>query len=110
MVLTEVPLVLKEGSISDIPLPDAIEIELKNGFHIPKSKLPSKVLYELKKLATFGNPEFYKAQAKRFSTHRIPKMIDCSELRDGSLVLPRCCVNCKAPSEFVNYCPQNPTN
>jgi superfamily II DNA or RNA helicase len=56
---------------------------------IPKILLPSNILNELQKLATFGNPEFFKAQAKRFSTHRIPRMIDCTQINDNMLILPR---------------------
>nr|WP_304219705.1 hypothetical protein [Fredinandcohnia onubensis] len=57
-------------------LPTEVTIELNHGIQIPKTLLPSRVVNELQKLWTFGNPEYFKAQAKRFSTHRIPRIID----------------------------------
>ncbi|MBM7650396.1 superfamily II DNA or RNA helicase [Bacillus ectoiniformans] len=83
-------------------LPRQITIELKHGIQIPKSSLPSKILNELQKLGTFGNPEFFKAQAKRFSTHRIPKIIDCTQINDHSLLLPRGLLE-KVKEIFLKY-------
>lgn len=42
-------------------------------------------------LATFKNPEFYKAQAKRLSTYNIPKNIMCSNETARFYTLPRGC-------------------
>lgn len=84
----EIPIKVKEQA-EIINVPKEITIELNEGIHIPKDLLPIKILNELQKLATFGNPEFFKAQAKRFSTHRIPKMIDCTQINDDMLILPR---------------------
>ncbi|GAE26597.1 hypothetical protein JCM9140_2679 [Halalkalibacter wakoensis JCM 9140] len=75
--------------VENINLPKEVTIELNHGIQILKNLLPSKILNELQKLATFGNPEFFKAQAKRFSTHRIPRMIDCTQIDDNMLILPR---------------------
>jgi superfamily II DNA or RNA helicase len=66
---------------------------LKNGIHIQKKGLPGSFLSRLVQLATFGNPEFYKAQAKRFSTHRIPRYMDCSMINEDTLILPRGCLD-----------------
>lgn len=79
---------LKE-KVENINLPKEVTIELNQGIQIPKILLTSKILNELQKLATFGNPEFFKAQAKRFSTHRIPRLIDCTKIDDNMLILPR---------------------
>ncbi|ARK28662.1 TOTE conflict system archaeo-eukaryotic primase domain-containing protein [Halalkalibacter krulwichiae] len=75
--------------VENINLPKEVTIELNHGIQILKNLLPSKILNELQKLATFGNPEFFKAQAKRYSTHRIPRMIDCTQIDDNMLILPR---------------------
>lgn len=83
-------------------LPEEITIELNQGIVIPKDLLPSRVLKELQKLATFGNPEFFKAQAKRFSTHRIPRVIDCTKIEDNSLLLPRGLLE-KVKEVFAKY-------
>lgn len=70
-------------------LPTEVTIELNHGIQIPKTLLPSRIVNELQKLGTFGNPEYFKAQAKRFSTHRIPRIIDCTKINDNMLILPR---------------------
>lgn len=83
-------------------LPKEVTIELNQGIQIPKFLLPSKILNELQKLASFGNPEFFKAQAKRFSTHRIPRMIDCTQINDNMLILPRGLIE-KVEEIFCKY-------
>ncbi|KZZ85600.1 TOTE conflict system archaeo-eukaryotic primase domain-containing protein [Bacillus sp. SJS] len=75
--------------IENIDLPKEVTIELNQGIEIPKNLLPNEILNEIHKLAAFGNPEFFKAQAKRFSTHRIPRMIDSAQISDNTLILPR---------------------
>ncbi|WP_404454443.1 DEAD/DEAH box helicase [Virgibacillus necropolis] len=73
-------------------MPDKINVLNKNGIYIPKSGLPSKLMNQLQQLATFNNPEFYKAQAKRLSTYKLPRKIDCTEEDQDYLILPRGCV------------------
>ncbi|WP_058306244.1 TOTE conflict system archaeo-eukaryotic primase domain-containing protein [Gracilibacillus massiliensis] len=95
------PIKVRE-STENIEMPPEMTIELKQGIQIPKKSLPSTILDELQKLATFGNPAFYKAQANRFSTHRIPRKIDCTQLSDNMLVLPRGLLE-KVKEIFANY-------
>jgi superfamily II DNA or RNA helicase len=42
-------------------------------------------------LATFKNPEFYKAQSKRLSTYGLQRVISCYEEDSEYLILPRGC-------------------
>jgi superfamily II DNA or RNA helicase len=49
-------------------------------------------LNQLKHLAAFQNPEFYKKQKMRFSTHATPRVICCAEMSEGYLSLPRGCL------------------
>ncbi|WP_066318794.1 DEAD/DEAH box helicase family protein [Bacillus sp. FJAT-29814] len=63
----------------------------KNGIYIEKAKLPASFVQKLMGLAVCNNPEFYKAQAKRLSTNRIPRTIKCYEETPYSLILPRGC-------------------
>lgn len=97
----ESPIKVKEN-VKNINLPKEVSIELNQGIQIPKILLPSKILSELQKLATFGNPEFFKAQAKRYSTHRIPRMIDCTQIGDNMLILPRGLIE-KVEEVFSKY-------
>ncbi|WP_346728975.1 TOTE conflict system archaeo-eukaryotic primase domain-containing protein [Lederbergia citrea] len=73
-------------------VPEKIRIELRNGVHINKLGIPSSLLLKMAEIASFNNPEFYKAQAKRFSTYGIPRMIQCANDEQEDLILPRGCL------------------
>ncbi|MBU8879645.1 DEAD/DEAH box helicase [Bacillus sp. FJAT-29790] len=72
--------------------PGKIRIELKNGIYIKKTGIPSPLLSQIGNIASFNNPEFYKAQTGRFSTHGIPRIIQCTNNEQNDLVLPRGCL------------------
>ncbi len=73
-------------------MPQSIEVVLANRIYI-KIGQGSPVLYnQLKHLAAFQNPEFYKKQRMRFSTYDTPRVICCAEIVDGYLSLPRGCL------------------
>lgn len=72
-------------------LPKQITVELNNGIAIQKSHLPSSIAKELIELTSFSNPEFYKAQSSRLSTHGIPRVINCSDENETHLIFPRGC-------------------
>lgn len=71
--------------------PDSIEVTLANHIHIPTEPLPSPVIANLKRVAIFSNPTFFKTQAMRYSTHGIPRYISCAHIEKGYLSLPRGC-------------------
>ncbi|UCZ53999.1 hypothetical protein LGQ02_04230 [Bacillus shivajii] len=76
---------------TDINLKQDTSIELLNGIKIEKDTFPSKVINDCLKLSSFSNPQFYKAQAKRLSTHRIPKKICSFDEDETSFIFPRGC-------------------
>lgn len=82
--------------------PEEVTIIFKNGIHIPKKDLPSNIMNQLRQLAVFNNPEFYKAQTKRLSTFRIPRKIDCTDETEDCLILPRGCMEA-VQSTIANY-------
>jgi superfamily II DNA or RNA helicase len=65
---------------------------LANRLFIAKDGLPPLLINQLRRLATFQNPEFYRAQAMRMSTREKPRLIDCSEDFSEHLALPRGCL------------------
>ncbi len=73
-------------------LPDSLEAVVANRVYIKTENVPSPLLNQLKHLAAFQNPEFYRKQKMRFSTHATPRVICCSEIIDGYLSLPRGCL------------------
>jgi len=72
-------------------LPERVELVIANRIYIKTSGLPSVLLNQLKQLAAFQNPEFYKRQNMRLSTFLTPRVISCSEILDDYLSIPRGC-------------------
>jgi len=70
-------------------IPKKIKVIIKNGLYINKEGIPSSIYSKMISLATFNNPEFYKAQSRRLSTYRLPKVISCFEEDSEHLFLPR---------------------
>ena len=71
------------------PLPKEIKITLSQKVFVEKLGLPSVLLSQIKRLAAFQNPEFYKKQSLRLSTALTPRIISCSEDFPQHLALPR---------------------
>ncbi len=72
-------------------LPESVELTIANRVYIKTDILPSVLMNQLKRLAAFQNPEFYRRQSLRLSTSLTPRVICCSEIIDGYLSLPRGC-------------------
>ena len=73
------------------PLPEAVRSVLSQRLFIEKEALPSAVLNQIKRLAAFPNPEFYKKQRMRLSTSQTPRIISCAEELPNHVELPRGC-------------------
>ncbi len=58
---------------------------------VDKSGLPSPLINQIKRLAAFQNPEFYKKQSMRLSTATTPRVIACAEDLPQFVALPRGC-------------------
>jgi superfamily II DNA or RNA helicase len=76
----------------EAPLPDAVAGVLAQRLFVEKAGLPSALLNEIKRLAAFQNPEFYKRQSMRLSTHLTPRVIACAEELPSHVALPRGCL------------------
>ncbi len=74
------------------PLPKKIELVLANQIYIPKDQLPPPLKNRLIRIAAFQNPEFYKAQAMRFSTFNKSRIICCCEDFAKYIGIPRGCL------------------
>ena len=75
------------------PLPDHVDLMLGNQVYVPKADLTPSLRNRLIRLAAFQNPEFYRAQAMRFSTFGKPRVISCCEDFPKHLGLPRGCLD-----------------
>jgi superfamily II DNA or RNA helicase len=73
--------------------PTDVEIVLGNQIYIDKTTLSPGFLNRLTRVAAFQNPEFYRAQAMRFSTFGKPRIISCAEDYSKHIALPRGCLD-----------------
>ncbi len=79
------PLVITE------PLPRVVCAVLAQKLFVDKTGLPSPLINQIKRLAAFQNPEFYKKQSMRLSTATTPRVIACAEDLPQFVALPRGC-------------------
>ena len=86
------PLFTHIDPVKETAMTKTIEVTLAQGLAFPISGLPASLINELKRIASFHNPEFYKAQAMRLNTKNIPRIICCADLEDGVMTLPRGCL------------------
>ena len=73
-------------------LPDRVNAVLAQRLFLETKGLPSPILNQIKRLAAFANPEFYRRQSMRLSTALTPRIISCSEELPGHIGLPRGCL------------------
>lgn len=71
------------------PLPPVVRAVLAQKLFVEKAGLPSPLLNQIKRLAAFQNPEFYKKQSMRLSTATTPRVIACAEDLPQHVGLPR---------------------
>lgn len=74
------------------PLPVQIDLVLGNQIYVSRTDLAPSLRNRLIRMAAFQNPEFYQAQAMRFSTFGKPRIISCCEDLPKYLGLPRGCL------------------
>lgn len=72
--------------------PKQLTLILANRLFIDTNSLPNRLQAQLIRLASYNNPNFYKAQAMRFSTFGIPRRVCLAHLEQGTLSLPRGCL------------------
>ena len=75
------------------PLPREVRAVLAQKLFVEKAGLPSSLINQIKRLAAFQNPEFYKRQSMRLSTAVTPRVIACAEDLPQHVGLPRGCRN-----------------
>lgn len=73
------------------PLPKRVAAVLAQRMFVEKAGLPSPLLNQVKRLAAFQNPEFYKKQSMRLSTAMTPRVICCAEDLTQHVAVPRGC-------------------
>ena len=74
------------------PLPLEVHALISQRLFIERKDLPSPLLNQIKRLAAFQNPEFYRRQSMRLSTALTPRVIACAEDHPEHIALPRGCL------------------
>ncbi len=87
----EKPWEVKNPLLNCEEIPPIIKVVRGNMLYISKQGLSDRVLNQIKRLAAFRNPEFYKAQAMRMSTFGKPRIISCADEDESYIYLPRGC-------------------
>ena len=72
-------------------IPHQVRSVLSQRLFIEKAGLPSPLINQIKRLAAFQNPEFYKKQNLRLSTALTPRVIYCADDHEKHISLPRGC-------------------
>jgi hypothetical protein len=75
------------------PMPERLTLTIANQLYFEKAQLPQPLANRLVRLAAFQNPEFYRAQAMRFSVWDKPRVIACAENYAKHIGLPRGCLD-----------------
>jgi superfamily II DNA or RNA helicase len=75
------------------PLPSTVRGVLSQRLYIEKAGLPSALINQIKRLAAFQNPEFFKKQNLRLSTALTPRVISCADDYGKHISLPRGCAD-----------------
>jgi superfamily II DNA or RNA helicase len=73
------------------PLPKCIDIIVSNQILVSTSGLPATLRNRILRLASFSNPEFYKAQAMRLPTWNKPRILYCYEQISNQIGIPIGC-------------------
>ncbi|WP_331553041.1 TOTE conflict system archaeo-eukaryotic primase domain-containing protein [Acetobacterium sp.] len=79
----------KESALNKSDFPNEIVIVKSSGFILRKEMLSARAIKHLRRLASFGNPEFYSKQAMRMSTYNTPRVIRVYQETNTFLWLPR---------------------
>lgn len=89
LMIQSSPIIVEEKENYNLMPMKNVTILMKNGLYINKQQINQYLLEKLKKLASFSNPNYYRAKSKRLSTADIPKSIQCFSANAESLILPR---------------------
>lgn len=90
---TKMPPRKQSEKVINFFLPRRIKVVMSDLIYVEKEGLPSQLLNQIKRIAAFQNPEFYKRQRMRLSTALTPRIICCAEDFPKHIALPRGCLN-----------------
>lgn len=78
-------------AVTAFDFPKNMIIIRANMLFVPTQGLSSSAKNQIKRLATFKNPDFYRAQAMRLPIYNKPRIICTADIYDDYIALPRGC-------------------
>ena len=81
----------KKTKITHSDFPMALNIVRANMLYVPTEELSSNAKNQIKRLAAFKNPDFYRAQAMRLPIYDKPRIICTASITEEYIAIPRGC-------------------
>lgn len=83
----------QQAEIKPEDVPYCTEIILADRVYIPVQHFSNRAQNQLKRIAAFRNPQYYRNQAMRMPVWNIPRFICCTEYQGDYLAFPRGCAD-----------------
>ncbi len=103
----------KKIKITHSDFPMVLNIVHANMLYIPAAELSANAKNQIKRLAAFKNPDFYRAQAMRLPIYDKPRIICTADITEEYIAIPRGCEDalCNLLDEAnVSYVIEDKTN
>ena len=81
----------KKAKITRSDFPMVLNIVHANMLYVPTEELSSNAKNQIKRLAAFKNPDFYRAQAMRLPIYDKPRIICTADITEEYIAIPRGC-------------------
>ena len=81
----------QQTEISPEDPPSSTEITLADRVYVPIQHFSNRAQNQIKRIAAFRNPQYYRNQAMRVPVWNVPRIICCAEYQGDYLALPRGC-------------------
>ena len=82
---------IQKALLSTDDFPDKLDVVRSNMLYVPKNELSANAQNQIKRLAAFRNPDFYKAQAMRLPIYDKPRIICTADVSESYIGIPRGC-------------------
>ena len=103
----------KKSKITHSDFPMVLNIVRASMLYIPTADLSANAKNQIKRLAAFKNPDFYRAQAMRLPIYDKPRIICTADITEDYIAIPRGCEDalCNLLEEVgVSYAIEDKTN
>ncbi len=81
----------EKPNLSSEDFPQSITVVKANMLYVPIEKLSAAAKNQIKRLAAFKNPDFYRAQKMRMPVYNKPRIICTADISEKYIAIPRGC-------------------